>query len=110
MRPRVVLGKFLIFLGRFIQSLPVIVMKPNDLIEFSRRHYAGKDVMEKWCSSAHVDLGLNSNEKFLLGKIPLKRGRLLALDVGGGREAFSRFPARTGNGSQSSDCHECRDS
>ena len=40
MRVRVSLARGLLRLGAFIQSLPVVVMRPDDLVEFSRQSYA----------------------------------------------------------------------
>lgn len=39
MRPRVALGHFLVRLGRFIQSLSIMVMRPDDLVELGRQTY-----------------------------------------------------------------------
>ena len=36
-RPRITFARFLIRLGKLIESLAVMVMRPDDLIEFSRR-------------------------------------------------------------------------
>lgn len=88
MRARVRLGTFLVRLGRFIQSLAVMVMKPDDLIEFTRRTYSTPEDIEGWSEQKLVDLGLNQNEKEILEKLPRKSGRLLLLGVGGGREAI----------------------
>ncbi|MFH0845430.1 MAG: class I SAM-dependent methyltransferase [Pseudomonadota bacterium] len=88
MRPRIKLGRFLIRLGRFINSLAVVVMRPDDLVEFGRQTYAHPESVEHLCREETVDLGLTSEETALLEKTPLKRGRLLLLGVGGGREAI----------------------
>ena len=40
MRMRVVTARSLLALGRFIQSLAIMVMKPDDLVEFSRQAWA----------------------------------------------------------------------
>ncbi|MBN1543326.1 hypothetical protein JW992_14390 [candidate division KSB1 bacterium] len=37
---RIKTGRFLLRLGAFISSLPVAVMKADDLIEFSRQTYS----------------------------------------------------------------------
>ncbi|MBW1887914.1 MAG: hypothetical protein JRI52_06130, partial [Deltaproteobacteria bacterium] len=88
MRPRIILGRFLIRLGRFINSLAVVVMRPDDLVEFGRQTYANPESVENLCRVETVDLGLTSDETGLLEKTPLKKGRLLLLGVGGGREAI----------------------
>ena len=47
-RPRLHLGRFLIRLGRFIQSLAVMVMRPDDLMAFGQLTYARAKSMEEW--------------------------------------------------------------
>lgn len=48
MRPRVALGRFLVRLGRFIESLAVVVMRPEDLVAFSRERYARPGSVDEW--------------------------------------------------------------
>lgn len=86
MRPRIIIGRFLIRLGRFIQSLALMVMKPDDLVEFGRQTYARG--VGGWGSDDVLAEGLSPVETALLEKIPEKQGRLLLLGVGGGREAI----------------------
>lgn len=88
MRYRIRLSSFLIRLGRFIQSLPVVVMRPDDLVEFSRQTYAKPTNVKNWSEKNRVNGGLTREERSLLANIPLKKGRLLLLGVGGGREAI----------------------
>ncbi|NIV37994.1 MAG: hypothetical protein GWN58_53840, partial [Anaerolineae bacterium] len=45
---RVSLARFLLQLGDFVQSLAVVVMKPDDLIEFSRQTYDKPQNVEGW--------------------------------------------------------------
>jgi len=85
---RMKLGRMLIKLGLFLQSLPVVVMKPEDLTEFSRQTYAKPDDVESWAEDSLVDAGLNKGEQDLLADLPETRGDLLLLGVGGGREAI----------------------
>jgi SAM-dependent methyltransferase len=88
MRPRILFGRLLIRLGRFIQSLALMVMRPNDLVEFSRQTYARENMVE---DLGREDLAypiLHSDEQALLARLPAKEGRLLLLGVGGGREAI----------------------
>ena len=87
MRFRVLLAKFLLRLGYFIRSLPVIVMRPNDLVKFSRQHYSQKG-LSYWCREDVIDKGLDQDEIELLEKIPVKEGKILVLGIGGGREAI----------------------
>jgi SAM-dependent methyltransferase len=65
-----------------------MVMRPDDLVEFSRQTYDKKDHVESWSSDEIIESGLDHNESTLLEKIPLKNGKFLLLGVGGGREAI----------------------
>jgi 2-polyprenyl-3-methyl-5-hydroxy-6-metoxy-1,4-benzoquinol methylase len=88
MRPRIVSARFLIRLGRFIQSLALMVMRPNDLVEFSRQTYARERMVE---GLGRQDLEypyLHPHEQALLATLNVTGGRLLLLGVGGGREAI----------------------
>jgi len=88
MRPRVTLGRFLNRFGRFIQSLDIMVMRPQDLVEYTRQTYSRPKNVESWTRKDLIDSGLTQDEKILLENIPLKEGRLLLLGIGGGREAI----------------------
>lgn len=88
MRLRIVSARFLIRLGGFIQSLALMVMRPNDLVEFGRQTYAGDKVVESFGCQDLVYPTLHLDEQTLLNKLPLKKGRLLLLGVGDGREAI----------------------
>ncbi|OGP91736.1 MAG: hypothetical protein A2Z19_00980 [Deltaproteobacteria bacterium RBG_16_54_18] len=88
MRLRIIFGRFLIRMGRFIQSLALMVMRPNDLVEFSRQTYAGEKMVEGFGRQDLAYPILHLDEQTLLDKLPLKKGRLLLLGVGGGREAI----------------------
>jgi SAM-dependent methyltransferase len=85
---RISLSRFLIQLGAFVQSLPVLVMRPDDLVEFSRQSYARQHDVEGWAEDALVDSGLGEDELDLLSLLPDKSGDFLLLGVGGGREAI----------------------
>jgi len=74
--------------GKLIQSLAVSVMRPDDLMVFSRQSYAEPRSVEYWTRNTFVNSGLTAGEKALLSKVPFRCGRLLLLDVGGGREAI----------------------
>ena len=89
MRARIAFGRFLIRLGNFMKSLAVVVMRPDDLVEFNREEYASPKSVESWSVKGLVDSGLDQDEATLLEKLPLREGRLLLLGVGGGREAIS---------------------
>lgn len=85
---RVRLARGLLRLGTFIQSLPVLVMRPDDLVEFGRQTYAKPHDVEAWAEHGLVDSGLTEEERELLAAVPEGTGRLLLLGVGGGREAI----------------------
>jgi SAM-dependent methyltransferase len=65
-----------------------VVMKPDDLVEFSRQTYARPHNVEAWVEDSLVDSGLSDIERDLLSVIPVTTGKLLLLGVGGGREAI----------------------
>lgn len=88
MRPRITFGRFLIRLGKFVESLAIMVMRPDDLIEFGRQSYARPHMVDIWGKAERMEQGLRPEEMTLLGALPLKEGRLLLLGVGGGREAI----------------------
>lgn len=79
----------MIRLGKLIQSLAVTVMRPDDLIEFSRRSYADSASVECWSREDILDEGLTPEEETLLEYSPVRAGRLLLLGIGGGREAIA---------------------
>jgi SAM-dependent methyltransferase len=87
MRLRLSFARFLLKLGEFVQTLPVVVMRPDDLVEFSRQHYARPD-LAGWADGALVDSGLTAEELDLLDALPAKTGHLMLLGVGGGREVI----------------------
>lgn len=89
MRPRIFIGRFLIRLGKFIQSLPIMIMRPDDLVEFSRRSYSEEKYIKSFASDDVIDTGLDNNELLLLDKTAVGNGRLLLIGIGGGREAIS---------------------
>ncbi len=88
MRPRIIFGSFLIRLGSFMQSLALMVMRPDDLVEFSRQTYAREKMVKSFGPQDLVYPTLHLDEQTLLDKVPLKKGKLLLLGVGGGREAI----------------------
>jgi 2-polyprenyl-3-methyl-5-hydroxy-6-metoxy-1,4-benzoquinol methylase len=89
MRPRIRVARFLIRLGTFIKSMSIRVMRPDDLIEFGRQSYARPNTVNCLSSEEVTSRGLDLFETGLLEKVPVKKGRLLLLGVGGGREAVS---------------------
>lgn len=88
MRLRVSLARFLIRFGRLIQSSALMVMRPDDIIAFNRQTYTKSASLGGWNQESLVTMGLTPEETTLLEKIPQKKGKLLLLGVGGGREAI----------------------
>ena len=60
------LGRFLVRIGGFIQSLAIMVMKPDDLVEFSRQTYSNPDVLQNWGDESRISQGLDHDESALL--------------------------------------------
>lgn len=85
---RISLAKLLLKLGAFIKSLPVVIMKPDDLIAFSRNTYAKPVFVERFSEDSLLQTGLSQTELKAIEAIPIKSGNLLLLGVGGGREAI----------------------
>jgi 2-polyprenyl-3-methyl-5-hydroxy-6-metoxy-1,4-benzoquinol methylase len=85
---RIKTARFLIRLGKFVESLAIQVMKPQDLIKFGCQSYQNPGSVEGWSRRDFVAEGLIPCEKDLLKDIPLKKGSLLLLGMGGGREAI----------------------
>jgi SAM-dependent methyltransferase len=88
MTPRVFLAKGMIRLGRLLQSLALMVMKPDDCVEFGRLSYAQPDSIEGWAKTALIDGGWTPEEEDLIRGIPLRAADVLVLGVGGGRDAI----------------------
>ena len=88
MNLRILFARALIKSGRFIQELAVTVMRPGDLIEFSRMGYSRTQEVKAWGAKQWLDSGLTSEEAELEKKFPIKKGKLFLLGVGGGREAI----------------------
>jgi SAM-dependent methyltransferase len=88
MRVRTAAGRFLTRFGRFVQSLAVAVMRPEDLVEYSRLAYANPAALEFWAGKGQQEPGFEPAEKAVIDRVPAKGGRALVLGVGGGREAI----------------------
>lgn len=69
--------------------MAIMVMRPKDLVEFSRLTYCGQKRAEGWSAGEVIERGLSPAELTLLEKTPLKNGAVLVLGVGGGREALA---------------------
>ena len=94
MKPRIELAKLLIDLRykyKFLENLlflPVLMMRPDDLLEFGKQNYARPVHVKIWSEKRRIDEGLEDEEKAILEKLPFKKGRVLVLASGGGREAI----------------------
>lgn len=86
--PRILLAQLMIRTGNMLRSLALMVMRPDDLVEFGRRNYARHDKISGWSSDSLLNDGLSNHEMKWLEKSPVDRGNLLLLGVGGGREAI----------------------
>ncbi|MBW1825074.1 MAG: hypothetical protein JRI87_11020 [Deltaproteobacteria bacterium] len=67
----------IISLGRLIKSSALMVMRPDDMIEFGRQTYAKAKSIDAWNRQDILRMGLNPEEMTLLEKLPLKKGKLL---------------------------------
>jgi SAM-dependent methyltransferase len=85
---RIPLARLLIKLGRVIQSSAVVVMRPDDLVEWNRRFYSQMDEIQDWVNEKRIHSGLSDMEIALLNLTGASKGRLLLLGLGGGREAI----------------------
>jgi SAM-dependent methyltransferase len=88
MRIRIHIARSILKMAKFLQTLPVVVMKPADLIEFNRQSYSSLADVDGWCEDSLVDQGLDEDERRIFKSIPQNGGKLLVLGVGGGREAI----------------------
>ena len=66
MKLRIALARLLIRAGNFIQSSSLMVMRPDDLVEFSRQTYAREKNVAGWSSPELLGEGLYPEEKDLL--------------------------------------------
>lgn len=85
---RIRLSKFILQFGDFVQTLPLVIMKPDDLVEFGRQTYSKYTNVQSFANPKFVDAGLNQEELDLLNVLPSKQGDFLVLGVGGGREVI----------------------
>ncbi|MHB9033803.1 MAG: class I SAM-dependent methyltransferase [Anaerolineae bacterium] len=82
------LARGMIRLGAALQTMAVMVLPSDALVEFSRQQYAKASDVAGWSSPGVLKDGLYPQEKMLIEKLPVKQGRMLILGVGGGREAI----------------------
>lgn len=91
---RIKVAVFLVRTGSFLQKLPVFILRSKDLIKFGRISYGKPSSISFWTGADFIDSGLFPGEKELFEELKQKRGNLLLLGLGGGREAI--FLARSG--------------
>jgi SAM-dependent methyltransferase len=85
---RVKFARFLMRFGHCAQSLAVTVMKPADLIAFSRQTYSRPGNILSVGEEQYNRSGLTDSELAMIRHLPARQGKLLLLGVGGGREAI----------------------
>lgn len=83
---KIKLARKILRIGQYIRTLAIVVMRPNDLVEFSRQNY--QVFHRKWTKEKLLTKGLTEQEEQLIQKIGISNGNLLLLGVGGGREAI----------------------
>ncbi len=86
---RITSAKILIQLGEAIKSLAVVIMKPQDLIDFGKISYSKQPSINSFSVNQLVEDGLAMDEELLLNSTLTKSGKALILGVGGGREAIA---------------------
>lgn len=96
MTPRIFLAKGMSRLGRLLQSMALMVMRPDDSIEFGRRDYGRPASLDAWAKDKLVDSGWEPEGKELLMDVPLREADVLVLGAGGGRDSipFARMGHR----------------
>lgn len=85
MRPRIAFARFLLRAGDFLRSLPVVVLRPADMIEWSRQGYERDG--RYFATANDVYAGLTRDKLELWGRLPVYTGHELIWGVGGEREA-----------------------
>jgi SAM-dependent methyltransferase len=85
MKPRIALAKLLVRAGEFLRTMPVVVLRPSEVREYSRM--TNEQTAIHYAAANAADRGLTSDELSLLEKVPTRTGRVLILGGGGGREA-----------------------
>lgn len=92
MNVRIRIARSLLSTGRFLESLPVAVLRPGDAVEWARVRYDRQSA--SWNPQNDPDAGLTKDEMTLWECAPKRAGRISILGGGGGREAI--FFARQG--------------
>jgi len=85
-RCRIALARFLLRAGELARTLPVVVLRPADMVEWSRQGYECGS--RAYATMNDVEAGLTRDELELWEQTPVRAGRVLILGGGGGREAI----------------------
>ena len=85
---RVYMAKGLIRAVNLLKSLVVVLLPPQELIEFSRKTYGREKEIESWGTKELINSGLSETEKAIVKNLPVSSGKMLILGLGGGREAI----------------------
>jgi SAM-dependent methyltransferase len=89
---RIALARMLLRAGEFLRTLPVVVLRPEEMVEWTRQRYElGSSI---YAGASDVESGLTNDERTLWDHAQAHAGRILILGGGGGREAI--FFARQG--------------
>ncbi len=75
-------------IGKFLQNSPVFLLRPSQLKKLSKQSYNTINSAEFWGSKIFVNQGLFPGENEIFNLLDKKRGDLLLLGIGGGREAL----------------------
>jgi len=85
---RIKISLFLNKAGKFLQEFPIFFLKPSQLKKISGKSYGTPASIDLWTGKDFIDMGLFPGEKELFELLPRKKGDLLLLGIGGGREAL----------------------
>ena len=77
----------LVRLGRFLQSLPVVILRPSDIADFNSQWYDKASVSYGVLNKS--DMGLTGEEQDCLHQLPKHGRKLLIIGAGGGREVLA---------------------
>ena len=88
MSVRLSFGRFLIKLGKFVESLAISFMRSDDLMEFNQSANSTTKALFMFADPDWVNSGLRVEEKELLKQVPVQNGNLLLFGLEGGRKAL----------------------
>lgn len=89
MRSRITVGRFLIRLGGFVESMAVAWMRSSDLVEFNRRHAYVPDGNDSFTRSEATDRNLSKEEIVLLQKLPSASAKIILFGDGHEKSALA---------------------